>query len=120
MWNIAKWPSFGRKDAPAAVKDRLSRLYSHVCRSPRQQGDAAALLPAGLHEPSSPHDYIARGNVHLDAACLDRAIADYSKAIELDPQSAVAYNNRGVARALAGEPESAIGDYDQAAAIDPH
>ena len=101
------------------MKDRLARLYSHVCRSARQRGDAAPALPEVLHEPSSPVDYITRGNVHLDADCLDRAIADYSKAIELDPQSSIAYNNRGVAHALAGEPLSAIGDYDQAAAIDP-
>ena len=121
MWNIAaKWPSpFGRKEHPSSMKDRLARLYSHVCRSARQRGDAAPALPEIVHEPSSPVDYITRGNVHLDADCLDRAIADYSKAIELDPQSSIAYNNRGVAHALAGEPLSAIGDYDQAAAIDP-
>ena len=102
------------------MKDRLTLLYSHVCRSARQRSEAPPALPAVAQEPSSSTEYITRGNIHLDAACLDRAIADYSKAIELDPQSSVAYNNRGVAHALAGEPESAIGDYDQAAAIDPN
>jgi tetratricopeptide (TPR) repeat protein len=121
MWNIAaKWPSpFGPKEQPSAMKDRLTRLYSQLCRAARQRGDAPPAMPAPAQEPSSPRDYIWRGNVHLDAACLDRAIADYSRAIELDPRSVVAYNNRGVAHALAGEPLSAIGDYDQAAAIDP-
>ena len=98
----------------------MALLYNHVRRSARKRGEAAAALPAFAQGPSSSTDYINRGNAHLDAACLDRAIADYSKAIELDPQSSVAYNNRGVAHALAGEPESAIGDYDQAAAIDPN
>ncbi len=123
MWkNIAtKWPlPFRGKAHPSSLKDRLTLLYSHVCRSARQRGEAAPDLAAVAQEPRSPTDYITRGNVHLDAASLDRAIADYSKAIELDPQSSIAYNNRGVAHALAGEPESAIGDYDQAAAIDPN
>jgi Tfp pilus assembly protein PilF len=39
---------------------------------------------------------LERGNNHLDTGDLDRAIADYDEAIELDPNYTEAYINRGV------------------------
>jgi tetratricopeptide (TPR) repeat protein len=41
--------------------------------------------------------YNHRGNAYSDKGDNDRAIADYNEAIRLDPKSAVAFNNRGVA-----------------------
>ncbi len=49
----------------------------------------------------------------------DRAIADYDKAIELDPANALAYNNRGRAYADKGDHDRAIADYDKAIQLDP-
>ena len=39
--------------------------------------------------------YYNRGNAKDDKGDLDGAIADYNRAIELDPKLAIAYNNRG-------------------------
>ena len=39
--------------------------------------------------------YNNRGWAYRDQGELDKAIADFTKAIELDPTYAVAYNNRG-------------------------
>jgi tetratricopeptide (TPR) repeat protein len=44
----------------------------------------------------------------------DRAIADYTEAIRLDPGLALAYNNRGFAYSHKGDNDRAIADYDQA------
>ena len=44
----------------------------------------------------------------------DRAIADYNKALELDPKDATAYNNRGYAYRQKGDYDKAIADYDKA------
>lgn len=50
---------------------------------------------------------------------LDGAIADYSKAIEINPRYAEAFVNRGVARKTKGDLRGAIADYDKALAINP-
>lgn len=41
-----------------------------------------------------------RGEIHDDRKSLDLAIADYSKAIELDPMLSGAYNNHGAVGVL--------------------
>ena len=45
---------------------------------------------------------------------LNQAIADYDRAIELNPQDAIAYNNRGIAYADQGDYENAIENFDSA------
>ena len=47
------------------------------------------------------------------------AIADYDRAIEINPQHANAYNNRGIAKNKMGDYEGAIADYDRAIEINP-
>lgn len=49
-------------------------------------------------------------------ANLNASIASYSKVIELDPQNARAYNNRGVAYHDQGNLQQAIADYSRASA----
>jgi tetratricopeptide (TPR) repeat protein len=50
---------------------------------------------------------------------LTSAIADYTKAIELDPKYAAAYNNRGFALYDQGDLAAAIKDYTKAIELDP-
>ncbi len=47
------------------------------------------------------------------------ALTAYSKAIELNPQFALAYNNRGAVYGKLGNHNSAITEYDQAIKLDP-
>jgi tetratricopeptide (TPR) repeat protein len=49
----------------------------------------------------------------------DEALADYTKAIELDPTDGELYLIRGVAYSLKGFQDEAIRDYSIAIAIDP-
>ena len=49
----------------------------------------------------------------------DRAIEDYSRAIELDPEYAPAYYNRGNAYSDKGEYDRAIEDLNRAIELDP-
>ena len=51
-------------------------------------------------------------------AALREWIRTYTKAIELNPTYAAAYNNRGTAKDDLGQPEAAIADYDRAIAKD--
>ena len=63
--------------------------------------------------------YIDRGRVYLQQDDNDRAIADFTKAIELDPEGANAYNHRGVAYAGKLDFDRAIADFDKAIQLDP-
>jgi tetratricopeptide (TPR) repeat protein len=50
----------------------------------------------------------------------DEAIADYNHVLELDPQDAMAYNNRGNAKAGLGKWQAAILDYRKATEFTPN
>ena len=63
--------------------------------------------------------YIDRGRTYVQQDDNDRAIADFTKAIELDPEGADAYNLRGVAYTSKLDFDSAIADFDKAIQFDP-
>lgn len=63
--------------------------------------------------------YIDRGSTYIQQDDNDRAIADFTKAIELDPEGANAYNLRGVAYAAKLDFDLAIADFDKAIQFDP-
>ena len=63
--------------------------------------------------------YFSRGIAYRNKDEHDRAIADYNKAIEIDPKLAAAYRSRGNAYADKGEYDRAIMDYTKAIEIDP-
>jgi tetratricopeptide (TPR) repeat protein len=52
-------------------------------------------------------------------AVYDRAIADFTQAIRLDPDNAIAYEERGNAYASKGDYDRAIADFNQAIRINP-
>ena len=45
--------------------------------------------------PHNPTPYFARGIAHLEAFDFDSAIADFTRAIELNPNDDSAYNPQG-------------------------
>jgi len=61
----------------------------------------------------------SRGIAWHDKGDLDRAIADYSEAIRLNPKYTIAYRNRGLANLYAGTPPKALADLAQAHGLDP-
>ncbi len=50
---------------------------------------------------------------------FDGAIADYDRALELDPQVAGTFNNRGFARYSKGDIDGALADYNRSLDLDP-
>ena len=60
-----------------------------------------------------------RGVAYRNLGEWDKAIADYTKAIELDPKYAEAYCDRGVSYSNLGQWEKAISDYSSAIRINP-
>ena len=63
--------------------------------------------------------YNNRGLAYNKLKKHEKAIADYNKAIALNPKYAIAYNNRGLAYDELKEHEKAIADYNKAIALDP-
>jgi tetratricopeptide (TPR) repeat protein len=74
-------------------------------RGELQAEQAASLLAAGDHEAARDRDALA--------------LADFEKAVELDPKRWKAFHNRGVSYALAGKYEAAITDFNQVLELKP-
>ncbi|HLJ92357.1 MAG TPA: tetratricopeptide repeat protein [Gemmataceae bacterium] len=56
----------------------------------------------------------------LATPSFQRAIADLHEAIQRDPSDAVAFNNRGAARLMAGDYPGAASDLREAIRLNPH
>jgi tetratricopeptide (TPR) repeat protein len=60
---------------------------------------------------TTARDYFNQGVDHFNAKQYDQAIADYTKAIELNPKYGAAYHNRGAAYEEKGQYAQAAADY---------
>lgn len=79
--------------------------------------------PGNGGEQSEASDAVAinrQGNSWFAIREFDKAIADYTEAIRLDPKYAVAYQNRGVVWSEKGEHDKAIADHTEAIRLDPN
>ena len=75
-------------------------------------------LSQGNHSISA-ETYFQWGNTKSDLIDYESAIADYTKAIRLEPGDANAYYNRGLAKYYLGQYLAAISDYDTAIKLKP-
>ncbi len=69
-----------------------------------------------------PDDFISynsRGVSYYNLNEIEKAIAEYTKAIELKPDFAIAYNNRGILSNDLKEYEKAVADYNKAIELKP-
>jgi tetratricopeptide (TPR) repeat protein len=73
------------------------------------------LFLAGCKDKSI--DHYNRGVAHHDKGEYDLAISDYTKAIEINPKHAFAYNNRAVAYYFKGEYDKAQEDVHKAQSL---
>jgi tetratricopeptide (TPR) repeat protein len=64
-------------------------------------------------------EHLQKASEYIRKDMWDEAIAECSKAIEINPRDAEAYNRRGIAYANKGDTDKAITDYTKAIEIDP-
>jgi tetratricopeptide (TPR) repeat protein len=114
-----------RQAAALQPEELTPRL--RLARALARQGkgdEAVAEFEALLAEPSE--DLSAQGRLRVDYGNLladlgrnEEALAAYRRALELDPQLAVAHYNLGLAQLALGQGDEAMGSFRQALALQP-
>lgn len=79
-----------------------------------------AMIESGTYSKQiTAASYVLRGLAYSQKQQFDRAVADYTSAIKLNPKSAEAYNNRGAAFLKLNRFDLAEKDIRKALALDP-
>ena len=108
---------------PSAVPTRVvagNSIDWALCVAKPENADrtivgCSKIIDAGTEGPTKLFlAHIWRGSAYEKKGNHDQAIADFDKAIDLQPDNAMTYYNRGVANAGKGENDLAISDYDRA------
>ena len=73
---------------------------------------------SSAQSPASARELVKQGKLLMSRNKVDAAIKSYTRAVELSPNYAEAYVERGVARRAQGDLAGAIEDYEKAASID--
>lgn len=106
---------------PKAGGSMLNRadLYNQRHDYGRAIADASQALAGELSDYGKRVGYRERGNAYQAQGDNDRAIADYTDSIRLDPNDIVVLTSRGNAYLTKGDLDHAIADYDHVLALDP-
>ncbi len=102
-----------------------AEIFARFCNGPdtspgRRVAACGELLASpGLRPAMASVAYNNRGSGHLQNGDLDKAMADFNKAISLNPDHAHAYFNRGSTRIQMRRMEQAIADFDTAIRLKP-
>ena len=129
-------PSAGQPPPPAAQADKQPPADPQTLRGeagifslPMPQPAPSAGQPppaaaqAAKRPPADPKsrraDALKAGGASNEKGDLDKAIADYTEAIRLNPKDADAYGNRGYAYAAKGDLDKAIADCTEAIRLNP-
>jgi tetratricopeptide (TPR) repeat protein len=75
--------------------------------------------PSDVPNARTARDFQTRGELWRREGDLDKAVADFTSAIELAPQTPVLYLERGLTLVAKKENERAMADCDQALRLDP-
>ena len=110
---LAAYTKEERWDAQALMLEAMCRYYL------REFEDAISALDRSLMLVPRSEGFRWRGLIKEAKGLYDEAIADYTKATELDPKHSRAFANRGIAKQAKGLLDKAIEDYSKAIELDP-
>ena len=77
------------------------------------------IVPSTTIAQNTSIEYISRGLAKQAKGELDGAMADYNRALELNPKYALAYANRGYVKQVKGDLDGAIADFNRALELNP-
>lgn len=66
------------------------------------------------NDKTNPEYFTSRGNAYLQTKTYEYAIKDYSMSLDLEPNNADAYLNKGIARQKSGDQKGACSDWQKA------
>lgn len=89
---------FARNCYEAAESKRPTRQALRICDS--------ALMDEGLDVGDRAKTFVNRGIIHMQAKNIEAALSDYDTAIRIDPNTAEAYVNKGLALMRLGNREA--------------
>lgn len=114
-------PEFPAKDAPAA-QAALRALADHPAKLSKPLGyeaSAKEVADARANTPSNAVEYGRRAALFIDQGMRKEALADFSKALELDSTDVWAWSNRAITRIQEGDLAGARADLDKSETLDP-
>src|SRR5438309_1450787 len=101
------------------MQTKTGRMLSVLCSSAVCLVLLSATVSATIQQANKAEQANDRGAAHANQGEHDKAIADYTQAIQLDPKSVGAYYNRANSYDNKGDQARAIADYTQAIGLDP-
>ena len=102
-----------------ALADNVADCQSNDLER-RIQGCSAIITGATVSTPDLSQAYSMRGLAFSLQQKFDLAMADYDMAIKLEPNSAVALNNRAWTLWRSGAPEKGLADAERSLAVEPN
>lgn len=81
--------------------------------------EALSAFDEALKTAESPDIYSDRGVLFIHMKDKEKAMADFNKAIDLQPEYSFRYSARAYAHEFFGDTESSIADYEKAIELDP-
>ena len=105
-------------EEPGVVDGLLRRARNALAKG--QSEEALALANKAVERTTdNSRAYLLRGMIQDRLEKYDRASADYSKVIALDPHAAEAYDRRGSARFKLGQVVESAADFDKVVELKP-
>ena len=98
----------------------IGRSATQTQKTATPTPQAATQTSQTARQAESAGEIFARAKAAYDNKNYQEAVTLYNQGIALDPNDAMAYNNRGVAYARLGNHYSAIEDYNQAIKLNPN
>jgi tetratricopeptide (TPR) repeat protein len=99
-------------------RSRLDVLLGEVRRAAVGAGEGAAAEVALDADAAAAR--LQRGQTHAQRGEYDRAILEFTAALQFDPTLTTAFTRRGDAYRLTGHYSQALADYDAALRLEPH
>lgn len=87
-------------------------------KSPQPKKELSSKKVGAVQEPTNDEEYLVRAK-NCNKYDFDCQIKNFNKALELNPQNAVAYKLRGDSYSSKGDDTQAISDYTKAIELDP-
>ena len=114
-------PEFPAKDAPAeqAALRMLADRPASIRMPTGYSYTGKDLAAAQAQVPTTSEGYVNRARIFIDRGMRKEALADYDKAVELDPTNVYAWANRSMTRVENRDLSGAKADLVKAEALDP-